>query len=349
MAFITNPCDAMHSTGNVCPSILNCAPPACKVQSLDSFGWNPSVIKAPHYVKKQFPYYDVQYVATSRLDTGGQTKNTFCKNKRIGRVRKQFSATDFLLLNRSFGIILGNYLPLVHCPNTKRQISPQDVRLFSNKQQIYITYQSWITGCYGQRISELQLSAVNGFLQVSYMNSVKLEAERNAGIVSYNSSLIQLVHTAPDMLWSNIGSKTYLMRRTTSFPSSLHNSIHPIWIKSLNGVLGIAHRHYFNGNKPKPDLDDQFPPKMFRYGFSYRTILYLLDHSLNVFKFSREWLFPIVVNDTSLNAQMAESIQFVSSAILEYNFVHIFYGINDCKSAVLTMTIPKLMSMLEFH
>ena len=96
-------------------------------------------------------------------------------------------------------------------------------------------------------------------------------------------------------------------------------------------------------------MDGQFPQMLFSYGFSYRTVFYTLDAQLNLMRFSREILFPSCSQRGNVDSSKAESIQFVSSALIVNDRVFVLYGINDCESVVMNISHDSLAQLLEFE
>ena len=271
MAFITNPCDAMHSTGDACPQILKFHTPHCSLRKLESFGWNPSVVPAPPHLKRLLKKVgNVSFVATSRLDAGGETRFR-CNNSEVHAASQLKLQTNVLFLDDHFRVLSKSIFAPVLCAASNTLMHPQDARLVNLfGAVIQVTYQSWTRGCYGQIASTVHFEKHRGNIRVVLQNHTKLSAKRNAGLLRLGNHVVQLEHTAPNMVWSHIDRKR-VATKSTPFPKSLHNSIHPIHMTTNDTILGIAHRHYFNSHSPRPDMDGQFPPMLFRFGFSYRT------------------------------------------------------------------------------
>ena len=96
----------------------------------------------------------------------------------------------------------------------------------------------------------------------------------------------------------------------------------------------------------------------FRWGFSYRTVLYTLeplDHHesrapLRIGRYSRELSFPALDSAAAGRGApaYAESIQFVMGAVVDGDRLTLTYGVNDCESAAVTLTMGALQRLLEF-
>ena len=93
------------------------------------------------------------------------------------------------------------------------------------------------------------------------------------------------------------------------------------------------------------------PPR--RFGFSYRHVLFLLDPDTRaITRFSREFCLPALSEHHQpplLPTAHCEGVQFVMSVFhAGAGVVGLSYGINDCESALATLTVGHVDAMLEF-
>jgi hypothetical protein len=133
-----------------------------------------------------------------------------------------------------------------------------------------------------------------------------------------------------------------------SFSANVHNSIHPIWVEEFNAYLAVGHIHYL------PRKDD---PGSYEFGSSYRQILFTIDDAkLSVRRFSRELCLPSLESSGEGNRRIdtedravCDGVQFVMSAFRQGpTTFHFSYGINDCESALLTLSLSRIRELLEF-
>ena len=101
---------------------------------------------------------------------------------------------------------------------------PQDARLVNLFDAVYVTYQSWTHGCYGQMMSTVHFRKYRGDIHVVLQNHTKLSAKRNAGLLVFGNDVLQLVDTAPNMVWSKLDKKTVATKRTPFHPSDVHGN-----------------------------------------------------------------------------------------------------------------------------
>ena len=124
----------------------------------------------------------------------------------------------------------------------------------------------------------------------------------------------------------------------------MHNSISPLWVEELGLYVGVAHRHYQAGSGSRTAQDP------FRYGFSYRHVFFTMRERPNgIVSHSRELCFPTLDGD---GEAACDGVQFVMGAFrptAEIGAPIAFtYGVMDCESAVLTLSLDRLRALLEF-
>ena len=183
----------------------------------------------------------------------------------------------------------------------------------------------------------------------STQSPIALTAMRNGGIIVSNDGgrtpLFELVNVAPQLeLRAPDGHYTYHRLPDSFAQKGMHNSIHPLWVPELGAYLGVAHRHYRDGGLSSKEV--------FRFGSSYRQTLFTLspvDFSMQ--RFSRELCF----SSLDQGGSACEGVQFVMSAFRPATrsqhtqpSISFSYGVQDCESAVLTITIERLKQLLEF-
>ena len=127
-------------------------------------------------------------------------------------------------------------------------------------------------------------------------------------------------------------------------PRAMHNSISPLWVEELGLYVGVAHRHYQAGSGSRTAQDP------FRYGFSYRHVFFTMRERPNgIVSHSRELCFPTLDGD---GEAACDGVQFVMGAFrptAEIGAPIAFtYGVMDCESAVLTLSLDRLRALLEF-
>lgn len=184
---------------------------------------------------------------------------------------------------------------------------------------------------------------------------VRLAAARNAALLVHPASGLlthELIFTAPHFVW--LSREGELTARTVppSFTQGHHNSINPLWLPEWGVYLGIAHRHKYD-RKGSWSRDDVAGGGGFQWGFLYLNILYTLEPvTLQLQRFSSELLFPALDSPAGSPTEhlMGEGIQFVMSALrLRSGSIAITYGVNDCESALLTLTLDELDRQLTFR
>ena len=344
--YIFNPCDGLWTAGDVCPKVLNCAvqeqmgtsetvflheESACKITGLPGWGYNPSVVAAPKWLRERAKWQlalsdKVAFVATSRVKASN--KPVACMNPKVvdwaNRRRANATASDLLLLDAKWKILFSMPIRGGHCEDNPESV--QDARLFlaggteAGNESIFVTYMSYkgtqganskqtfgSDECEGHWVSSLRvplgprprtLEAIVG------TGARRLTAERNAGIVvsrKTRETMAELTNFVPSMSWRIPNGSMRFDAAPESFAESVHNSIHPVWVERLRRYLGVAHRHYFDNPRHLVHSDDKVHYAFgklktsdvpFEYGFSYRAIFFTLTEDLRLDRFSRELLLP---------------------------------------------------------
>jgi len=190
-------------------------------------------------------------------------------------------------------------------------------------------------------------STVVPWNDTSQADTTLLAAPRNGVIIVSNNErrmpLFEIVNIAPRLeLRALDGQYTSHPIPEAFAREGMHSSFHPLWVPELNAYLGGGHRHYRSGMNSKP----------FRYGYSYRQVLFTLSPvSFAMQRFTREFCLPSL----DLGHSACEGIQFITSAFRSVAdgrmtpSVGFSYGIQDCESAVLTLSVHRLQQMLEFE
>ena len=197
----------------------------------------------------------------------------------------------------------------------------------------------------------------------------QLKAPRNGGVLLLrNGTAVELVDIAPKTtFWSvplspqeletgDMDNRLDQMRQPImlrqrraprSFSAEVHNSIHPIWVEEYNAYLAVGHIHYL------PRADEKGP---YEFGSSYRQIFFTIDETkLSIRRFSRELCFPSLESRGKDNARIVterhavcDGVQFVMGGFRQGPSFHFSYGVNDCESALLTLSLSRIDKLLEF-
>ena len=194
---------------------------------------------------------------------------------------------------------------------------------------------------------------------------VGLYAERNGGLLAGKDGNVgwELVETAPSLLFVGAAGDRVRRRVPPTFFDGLRNSIHPLWIDELGVYLGVAHHHVYNQTSGPRGHGGHKP---FQFGYFYRHVLYTLGADLSVVRYSREFCLPALERGASLGrAQPAcEGVQFVMGAFRQpeaeqrlprggesghVDGVTLVYGVMDCESASVSISLAELGRMLEFE
>merc|ERR1719230_289196 len=121
---------------------------------------------------------------------------------------------------------------------------------------------------------------------------------------------------------------------------SMHNSVNPIELPEQDAFLGIGHAHLEDGCvKPSRELCKKFGP---RYGSRYVSNFFLFDRQA---PWSMRKASPAFCVPSMSNSSRCETIQFITSAVLEGDDLLMTYGINDCEAA--SVRVP-LQAVLDF-
>jgi len=148
--YVFNPCDGLWTAGDVCPEILDCAVQekmgtgetvfpdeenACKITGLPGWGYNPSVVPAPRWLRERAKWQlglsdKVAFVATSRVKASN--KPVACLNPKVVdwdiRRRANATASDLVLLDAHWNILFSMPIRGGHCEDNPESV--QDARLF---------------------------------------------------------------------------------------------------------------------------------------------------------------------------------------------------------------------------
>ena len=164
--YVFNPCDGLWTAGDVCPEILDCAVQekmgtgetvfpdeenACKITGLPGWGYNPSVVPAPKWLRERAKWQlglsdKVAFVATSRVKASN--KPVACLNPKVVdwdiRRRANATASDLVLLDAHWNILFSMPIRGGHCEDNPESV--QDARLFlaggteAGNETIFVTY-----------------------------------------------------------------------------------------------------------------------------------------------------------------------------------------------------------------
>lgn len=214
----------------------------------------------------------------------------------------------------------------------------------------------------------LEATNVTGGLNASLQPGA-LASERNGGLLElckHPRTLVELADVAPTLEWvlgANghgcaaaapllaVAPRHLTRRAPPTFADAMHNSVHPLWVEEWGEWLGVGHRHYASGTDARGQLHANAP---FQYGHSYRHVLFTLHaHSLRMTRFSREFCMPALsVGRNASEHQLCEGVQYVTSAfryLSPARRIGFSYGINDCESALLSMSLEHVHYLLEFY
>ena len=310
--YVFNPCDALWTAGDVCPEMMHCAvedqlgsretvspdeEDACKITGLPGWGYNPSVVAAPKWLRERAGAQltqlglasDIAFVATSRMEASN--KAVACMNPKVvdwdERSTSNATASDVMLLDGKWNILYRMPIRGGSCQDNPEAV--QDARLLlaggsgPGDEDLFVTFMSykgtWRSNmkkgltksfgspdCAGHWLARLHVTlgqdSHGGTLNALVANGARrLHAERNAGIVvsrQTREAVAELTNLVPAMSWRTIPNGTEREDLAPeSFAESVHNSIHPIWIERLGRYLGVAHRHYFDNPKHMQHIDDR--------------------------------------------------------------------------------------------
>ena len=183
-------------------------------------------------------------------------------------------------------------------------------------------------------------------------NPRPMQSPRNGGVlVNPLTGRIEyeLIDIAPTTMWYSTAGEIVKHPAPPRFSLWMHNSIHPLWIPELGGYLGVGHRHFRSG--ANNSTGDGLRHAPFRFGYSYRHVFFMLRSSEGaprISRFSREFCLPALAS-TGGSSAPCEGIQFIMSAFrLADGSVGLTYGINDCFSGLLTVSIGYIQQLLEF-
>ena len=156
----------LWTAGDVCPEILDCAVQekmgtgeavfpdeenACKITGLPGWGYNPSVVAAPKWLRERAKWQlglsdKVAFVATSRVKASN--KPVACLNPKVVdwdiRRRANATASDLVLLDAHWNILFSMPIRGGHCEDNPESV--QDARLFlaggteAGNETIFVTY-----------------------------------------------------------------------------------------------------------------------------------------------------------------------------------------------------------------
>ena len=329
-------CQSLGLAGDACPVVLSRSRDI-SIVPLAGFGYNPSIVIAPAPLQ----HMGIAYIATDRFEQNN--KMVLCRNRNLHRyVRDNTSTARLLLLNHRMDVlqrarIRGNRC-MVH------RFSAVDARLLVAGSQLYASYANmWgDSECRGHFLARLRVRA--GALHLGeFLSPRRLHSVRNGGVlVQQDDVSLELADVAPMTEVADVvtGALTRVAapRRFSAF---MHNSMHPIWIPELSAFLGAGHRHLRQGYHDNGSVLRNAP---FQYGSSYRHIFFTLNATTrSIVRFSRE--FCIAALD---GTDGCDGISFIMGAFRKHDAVSFPYGINDCESAVLTLSVSRLDALLEF-
>jgi len=137
-------------------------------------------------------------------------------------------------------------------------------------------------------------------------------------------------------------------------PAVHHNSIHPLWVPELGAYLGVSHRHYSSGTNHQTGRPEPSAP--FQYGYSYRHVLFTITPpDMRLTRHSRELCFPSMDaasgNASADGSELCEGIQFVMGAFRQQptsRTISFTFGVQDCESAILTLSIERIDKLLAY-
>jgi hypothetical protein len=250
-----------------------------------------------------------------------------------------------LLLNAKMRVL--KRVPIYGDRCVAYRYSAVDARLFVIGSELHASYVNmWgDSKCRGHFLARINLQ-LNSSQPAAFVSPQRLRSVRNGGILVHGKRVTtELSDVAPitEMVNMHTGAVS------TSYPplqfsTFMHNSMHPIWVPELAAFLGIGHRHLREGYDANGRVVHNAP---FQYGSSYRHVFFTLNATTRrINRFSRE--FCIAALDHS---HACEGISFIMGAFRRNSkptTISFTYGINDCESALLTLSMARLHAFLEF-
>lgn len=316
------------------------------------WGTNPSIQRPPPsllaVLRRVSPA--AMYIGVMRMDRGNDAP---CDNPSLTELealafnpfRDIRVMSAIVVLDGRFGIL--NRMPLgpIH------GINPFDARLLVVGNAILLSF-SGISTLTGERtgfyLAQLQL--IN--YEFKFVSLRLLTSDRNAGLLVANDTLWELNTIIPPHVFSIGGPPRDVIQPYHMRPQSIdprvwsadwfasnmnesfanHNSINPLLVPELGGVLALSHRHY------------KFGTQNFTYGADYRYIFHVLDErSLRIIRHSREFTIPAV-------GGKKPGIQFVTGVMRMRRSILLAYGVDDCTSAIAILPIDFIKnSLLELE
>jgi hypothetical protein len=342
----------------------------CSTTPLVGFGFNPTIVRAPEHLRRG----GVEFIGTDRFEQNN--KMVTCHNHNLHRyIRNNSSTARLLLLDKRQRVLKRTEIYGGRC--MRFRYSAVDARLLVVGSMLYMSYANmWGNPeCRGHflaqlklrldappdnqfnRLAELASTEVTGGLNV--MGSPgKLLSVRNGGVlVDRNRISMELSDVAPITEVLTATGRLSHFPAPFRFSTFMHNSIHPIWVTELSAFLGVGHRHLRNGYGTDRSI---IPTAPFQYGYSYRHIFFTFDNNTRrIVRFSREFCIAALDGTKTRAAPVSspvpsntcDGITFVMGAFRRNDApatISFSYGINDCESALLTLSVARLDTLLEF-
>jgi len=342
----------------------------CSTTSLVGFGFNPTIVRAPEHLRR----HNIEFIGTDRFEQNN--KMVKCRNPNLRRyIRNNSSTARLLLLNKGLQVLHRAEIYGGRC--MRPRYSAVDARLLVAGSTLYMSYANlWgDPECRGHFIArlKLQLNAPpnNQFNRLADLVSTestggldvmgspgKLLSVRNGGVlVQQNRIRMELSDIAPFTEVLTVTGKLSRFPVPLRFSTFMHNSMHPIWVPELSAFLGVGHRHLREGYDTNGRI---IPSAPFQYGYSYRHVFFTFDDKTRrIVRFSREFCIAAldgtkaraVPASLSTPSAACDGISFVMGAFRRDDApptISFTYGINDCESAILTLSVARLDTLLEF-
>jgi len=330
-------CRSLGLAGDACPVVLSRSL-GISIVPLVGFGYNPSMVIAPAPLQRA----GIAYIATDRFEQNN--KRVLCRNRNLHRyIRNNASTARLLLLDHKMEVLQRDRIRGNRC--MVHRFSAVDARLLVAGSKLYASYANmWgDSECRGHFLARLRVRPNASHHLGEFLSPRRLRSIRNGGVlVQQDEVALELADVAPMTevadVFTGALTRVAVPRRFSVF---MHNSMHPIWIPELSAFLGAGHRHLRQGYHDNGSAVRNAP---FQYGSSYRHIFFTLNATTrSIVRFSRE--FCIAALD---GTDGCDGIAFIMGAFRNHDSVSFPYGINDCESALLTLSVSRLDALLEF-
>ena len=334
-------CKGLGLAGDACPLVLSHSKSSgISRMPLAGFGFNPTIVRAPAHLRRR----GTEFIGTDRFERNN--KRVACRNPNLhAYIRNNASTARLLLLDRNLCVLQRSRIRGDRC--MAHRYSAVDARLLVSGAQLYASYANmWGDAeCRGHFLARLRLKLDAPPLG-QFASARRLRSIRNGGVVVQGTRIaMELADVAP--LTEVVDAVTGALTRRSvprHFSTFMHNSMHPLWVPELSAFLGAGHRHLRQGYDANGAGVRGAP---FQYGSSYRHVLFTFNATTRrIARFSNE--FCIAALD---GTPACEGISFIMGAFRRMDApgtISFSYGVNDCESALLTLSIARLDALLAF-